>query len=155
MDMILFQSILAYAIVSHLAAERCRDRVRISSRLFPAPAVAASAAGPRNGIPRADLGGRDCLPVQVPAMNTENGGGGIASLWHAHQSPGFITITVLHHVRCLHPAKRFKDLAKIVPRHITGHITYTDIHSVPLSSVSNTCLLKACQTKRNDSGDGS
>ena len=108
-------------------------RIGISGRLVPAPTVAASAAGPRNGIPRPELGGRDGLSVQVPAMNTENGTDGLASGRHAHKSksPGFITMTVFHHVRYLNPAKRFKDLAKIIRCHIPRQVTYTDIHSMP------------------------
>lgn len=133
MDMILFQSILACPIASLLAAERCRDGVSISSRLSPAPAVAASAAGPGNGIPQPDLGGRDRLPVQAPAMDAENRTDSLASGRHTHvsKSPALIAVTVLHHIHCLHPAKRFKNLAKIAPGDITRQVTYTDIHSVP------------------------
>lgn len=102
-------------------------------RLFPAPAVAASAADPGRGVFGPDLRSRDGPPVHVPAMNTENSTDGFAPDRHAHKSPspGFLTPTMFHHVRCLHPAKRFKDLAQIGPCHITGQITYTDIHSVP------------------------
>ena len=134
MDMILFQSILACPIASLLAAKRCRDGVSISSRLSPAPAVAASTAGPGHGIPRPDLGGRDRLPVQAPAMNTENRTDSFASGRHTHvsKSPGPITAMLLHYVRCLHPAKRFENLAKIAPGDIARQVTYTDIHSVPL-----------------------
>ncbi len=105
-------------------------------RLFPAPAGAASAADPGRGVSGPDLRSRDGLPVHVLAMNTENSTDGFAPDRHAHksESPGFLTPTMLHHVRGLHPAKRFKDLAEIVPCHIAGQVTYTDIHSVPLPS---------------------
>jgi hypothetical protein len=67
-------------------------------------------------------------------MNTENGRDGLASGRHIDESgtPGFITMTVLHHVRRFHPAKPFKHLAKIVPRNIARQIPYMNIHSVPL-----------------------
>jgi hypothetical protein len=134
MDMILFQFILAGAIASPLPPEHGRDGVGISGGLFPAPAVAACAADPGNGIPWPDLGGRDGLPVHVPAVNTENGKDGIASARHIDKSrsPGFLTMTGLHHVCCFHPAEPFKRLAKIVPRDIARQIPYIDIHSVPL-----------------------
>ena len=132
--MILFQSVLACPIASLFAAKRCPDGVSISSRPSPAPAVAASAAGPGNGIPQPDLGGRDRLPVQAPAMNTENRTDSLAPGRHTHvsESPGPVTATVLHHIRCLHPAKRFENLAKIASGDITRQVTYTDVHSVPL-----------------------
>ncbi len=126
-------------------------------RLFPVPAAAASAASPGREASGPDLCSRNRLPVHVPAMNTENSTDGFAPDGHAHksQSPGFLAATLLHHVRCFHPAKRFKDLAQIAARHIPGQIPYTDIHSVPLSLVSNTYLRRACQTERTDSRDGS
>jgi hypothetical protein len=40
---------------------------------------------------------------------------------------------VLHYVRRFNLAERFKDLPKIVPRHIAGQVTYINIHLVPLS----------------------
>jgi len=146
MDMILFESILADTIASVFAADRYWHAVSISSRLFPALAVAAGAAGPRNGIPRPNLGGRDGLPVQVPAMSTENSGDALASGQHTHESKSTesIPMTAFHHIHCLNQAKRFENLAKIALRDITRQVGYTDIHSGPLSSVSNTCFLKAC-----------
>ena len=134
MDMILFQFILACAIASPLPPEHGRDGVGISGGLFPAPAVAACAADPGNGVPWPNFGGRDRLPMHVPAVNTENGTDGRASGRHAHKSKssGFLTMTASYHVRRLNPAKRFKDLAKIVPRGIAWQIPYRDIHSVPL-----------------------
>jgi len=132
--MILFQSVLACPIASLFAAKRCPDGVSISSRPSPAPAVAASAAGRGNEISRPDLGDRDRLPAQAPAMDTENRTDSLASGRHTHvsKSSGPITATVLHYVRCLHPAKRFENLAKIAPGDIARQVTYTDIHSVPL-----------------------
>jgi len=52
-------------------------------------------------------------------MNAKNGIDGLALSRHAHKSqlPGFTTRTVLHHVRCLHAAKGFKNLAKITHPH--------------------------------------
>lgn len=147
MDMILFQFILACAIASPFPPEHGQDGASISVRLFSVPAVAACAADPENGVPRLDLGGRDCLPVPVPAMNTENSTDGFASGRHPHESksPGFVTMTVLRHVRRLHPAKQLENLAKIALRDIPRQVTYVDIHSVPLSfAASNTCLSRAC-----------
>jgi len=131
--MILFQSVLACPIASLFAAERCRDEVSVSSRLSCAPTVAASAAGPGNGIPQPDLGGRDHPPVQASAMNTENRTDSLASGRHTHvsKSSGLIAVTVSHHIRRLHPTKRFENLSKIAPGDITRQVTYTDIHSVP------------------------
>jgi hypothetical protein len=40
---------------------------------------------------------------------------------------------VRHHIRCLHPAKRFENVAKIAPGDIAPQITYINIHFVPLS----------------------
>jgi len=124
MDMILFQFILACAIASPLPPELWGDGVSISSRLFPAPAVAACAADPGNGFPRPNFGGRDRLPIHVPAVNTENGKDGLASGRHIDKSrsPGFVATAGLHHVRCFNAAKPFKHLAKIVPRDIARQI---------------------------------
>lgn len=134
MDMILFPSVLAWVSASPVPLKLCQDGVSVSRRLFPAPARTASAAGPGNGIPRSDFGGRDRPPVYVPAMNPENRTEGLASGRHfdKSRSPGFITRTVLHHVHPCHPAKPFKDLAQIVPRDIARQIPDMDIHSVPL-----------------------
>ncbi len=146
MDMILFQSVLACPIASLFATERCRDGVSLSSPLSPAPAVAASAAGPGNGIPQPDLGGRDRLPVQAPAMDAENRTDSFASGRHTHvsTSPGLVTATVLHHIRRRHPAKRFENLAKIAHGNTTRQVTYIDIHSVRLSFASNACPSMTC-----------
>jgi hypothetical protein len=134
MDMILFQFILACAIASPLSPEHGRDGVGISGGLFPASAGAACAADPGNGVPRPDLGGRDGLPVHVPAVNAENGKDGLASGRHIDKSgsPGFSARTGLHHLRCFNPAKLLKHLAKIVPRDIARQIPQIDIHSDPL-----------------------
>jgi hypothetical protein len=131
--MILFQSILTRAIVSPFPPGLCRDGMDISSRLFSAPTGAACAAGPGNGVPRPDFRGRDRLPVPVPAVKTQNGRGGLASGRHTHksQSPEFLAMAVLDHVRGFNPAKRFKNLAQIVPRNVARQITYADIHSMP------------------------
>jgi hypothetical protein len=40
----------------------------------------------------------------------------------------------LHYVRRFNLAERFKNLPQIGPCHITGQITYRDVHSVPLPS---------------------
>jgi hypothetical protein len=153
----LFEFIPPRAIASAFPTGRYWDAVSILSRLFPALAVAAGAAGPRNGIPPANLGGRDGMPVQAPAMNTENSGEALASGRHTHESksPEPVLKTVFHHIHCLNQAKQFENLTKIALRDIPGQVGYADIHSGPLSSVSDMCLLKACQTNRNGSGDGS
>ncbi len=106
----------------------------ISSRLFSAPTVAASAAGLGDGGPGLNLGGRDRLPVPVPAVKTENGRGGLASGGHTYKSetPGYTTMTMPPHVRRVNATERFAKLTKVVPRNIGRQITYADIHSVPL-----------------------
>jgi hypothetical protein len=156
MDMILFQSILACPIASLVAAKHYRDGVSISSRLSPAPAVAASAADPGNGIPQPDLGGRDRLSIQAPAMDAENGRDGLASDRHAYksESSGFVIVVLPYHTRGFNAAKHFKNLTKVIPRNVARQIAHVDIHSLLLSVASDTGVLMACQTKRNDAGDG-
>ena len=126
-------------------------------RLSPAPAVARRAAGPANRVSWPNLRGRDSPAFQILAIETEDGGDGLASGGHIHKSkaPGSTTMPVLHYVRRFNLAKRFKNLAQITARHIPGQIPYTDIHAVPLSLASNTGLWRACQTERTDSRDGS
>ena len=153
---ILFQSIFVCATGSSFPDERCQDGVRISSRRFHVATLAANVAGPGNGISRADLMSRDHMPFQFPAMHTENGRDGLASGRHADksESPGFITVVLLYHIRSFNAAKHFKNLAKVVPRNVARQITYADIHSLLLSVASDTDVSTACQTNRNDAGDG-
>jgi len=153
---ILFQSIFVCATGSSFPDERCQDGVRISSRRFHVATLAANVAGPGNGISRADLMSRDHMPFQFPAMHTENGRDGLASGRHAYksESPGFITVVRPYDIRSFNAAKRFKNFAKIAPRDITRQIAHIDIHSMPLSCTSYPRALRACYTKRNDSGDG-
>jgi hypothetical protein len=133
MDIILLQFIRACPITSPWPPEHDSDGGVSSGRLLSAPARAASAAGPGNGIPGPDFGGRDGLPVQVPAMNTENGKDGRASRRHIDKSRSsrFLPVAGLHHRRGVNPAKPFKHLTKIVPRDIARQIPDMDIHSVP------------------------
>ncbi len=149
MDIILFQSLLAFAIASLFAGDCGRDGAGISSRLFSAPAVTTCVTSPGNGIHRSDLGGCDYLPAQVPAMNTENGTNALTSGRHAHksQSPGSAAMRAPRHIRRLNSAKRLKCFSKIADGDIRCQIAHTDNHFVPLSSASNTCLVKACQSK--------
>jgi len=100
--------------------------------------------------------GRDHMPFQVPAMHTENGRDGLASSRHAHksESAGFIIAVLACHIRSFNAAKHLKHLAKVASCNVPRQITYADIHSLLRSFASNTCVSRACQTKRNDSGDG-
>ena len=153
---ILFRSIFVCATGPSFPNRRCRDGASISSRRSRAATLAANAAGPGNGISWVDLMRRDHIPFQVPAMHTENGRDGLASGRHAYksESPGFITVVRPYDIRSFNAAKRFKNFAKIAPRDITRQIAHIDIHSMPLSCTSYPRALRACYTKRNDSGDG-
>jgi hypothetical protein len=89
-------------------------------------------------------------------MDTEHRTDSLASGWHTHvsESPGLITVVLPYHTRSFNAAKHFKNLAKVVPRNVAGQIAYADIHSLLLSVASSTDVSTACQTRRNDAGDG-
>ncbi len=156
MNMILFQSILTFS-RSLFSSLRTAGEMGRASPVGYVPAVMMCMTSPGKGIPRLDLGGCDCLPIQVPAMNAENGADALASGRHTHEpeSSGFVAVAASHHICRLHSTKRLKHLPKIAARDITRQVPYVDIHSVPLSSASTICVGRMCQTTRNDSGDGS
>ena len=126
----------------------------LPSRLFPAPAVAASAADPGRGVSGPDLRSRDRLPVHVPAMNTENSTDGFAPDRHAHksQSPDSSPRRCFTTSAVSTRPNDSKTSRRSLPVTSRGQIPYTDIHSVPLSFVSNTGLWRACQTRENGFG---
>jgi hypothetical protein len=107
----------------------------VRNRLFPVQAVTGRAADAANRIPWPNLIGRDSLAFQILAIETDDGGDGLASGGHIHKSeaPGPLTMPVLHHVRRFNLAERFKNIEQIVLRDIARQITYIDIHSFPRS----------------------